>query len=378
MTTRLESYKAPDSELAPGGFKHRSIFDALHSSIVGGKFRAGEKLPTEGELVKTFGVSRTTISRAMRDLQNAGVLERRRGAGSFVVGAPRDADRAQIGIVIAMQLGPHSIFGNILQPIEHAASQRGWQTMIAQIAPTSKWPEQNAEELVANLARLGMLGVVFAPGGYSSYDDRFNHAFTEACTAAGIAVVLLDRDVEPFPQRGRYDLVSVDNILAAYTITKHLLEAGCKRILFALEKKSCPSTDGRLAGRDLAVRDIGLPLDESLTIRFEPQNLHEIVQRVKEIRPEAVMCECDHTAARLLKSFHSNEIQVPTDVMLTGFDDNMLATMVTPGITTYHQPVEAIGMEAIRLLENRIASPHLPPRHSQIPGELIVRESTNG
>lgn len=376
MNDQLETEK---SALDPEGtIKHRSIFKALHNSILDGKFRAGDKLPTEDELVKEFGVSRTTISRAMRDLQIAGLLERRRGAGSFVVGTPRDTNQSQIAVVIAMQLGPHSIFGNILQPIERAATLRGWKTMISQLAHTSNSPEQNAQELVVNLKRLGMLGVVFAPSGYGSYEQCFNRCFTDACGTAGIAIVLLDRDIEPYPQRSKFDLVSVDNLLASYTVANHLLESGCRRILFALEEKSCPSTDARLAGRDLAVRDGGLPYQDCLTVRFKPQNVSEVVQRVKQIEPDAVMCECDHTAASLLKSLHDSDFEVPHDVMLTGFDDNILATMLTPAITTYRQPVDAIGLEAVRLLESRIANPQLPPRHSQIPGELIIRKSTTG
>ena len=250
--------------------------------------------------------------------------------------------------------------------------------MMAQIAHASKWPEQNAEELVENLERLKMLGVVFAPGSYSSYEDRFNHRFAEACDSASIAVVLLDRDIEPFPHRSKYDLVNMDNLLASYAIADHLVEAGAKRILFALEKSSCTTTDARLAGRDLAARRGGLSLDDNLTIRYQQQNVCEIVERVRQTKPDAVMCECDHTAARLLKEFSATGIKVPQNVMLTGFDDNIMSTMVTPSITTYQQPMDAIGAEAIRLLETRIADPLQPPRHSQIPGKLIVRESTTG
>jgi GntR family transcriptional regulator of arabinose operon len=378
MSKNVLIKKQLDFAKTSGAVKHRSIFESLQSSIVDGKFRVGEKLPTEDELVKRFGVSRTTISRAMRDLQHAGLLERRRGAGSFVVGSPRDNATGLVGIVIAMQLGPHSIFGTIAQPIENAAARRGWKTMMAQNAHASKWPEQNAEELVENLERLKMLGVVFAPGSYSSYEDRFNHHFTEACDSAGIAVVLLDRDIEPFPNRSKYDLVNMDNLLASYSIANHLIEAGAKKILFALEKTSCTTTDARLAGRDLAGRRGGLHLDDNLTIRFEQPNVSEIVQRVLQVKPDAVMCECDHTAARLLKEFSSSTLRVPQDVMLTGFDDNILATMLTPAITTYRQPMDAIGIEAIRLLESRLADPLQPPRHSQIPGKLVVRESTTG
>lgn len=377
MSTRIDEIQCR-AEFGPGSVKHRSIYEVLEASIVEGRYQHGEKLPTEGELVKAFGVSRTTISRAMRDLQHAGLLERRRGAGSFVTRSVSDDAVSLVGVVMAMHLGPHSIFGNILRPIERAAHSLGWKAMISQSAHTSERPEQNATALVENLERLGMLGVVFAPGGHGEYEDRFNRSFVKGCDAVGIALVLLDRDIERFPFRSRYDLVSVDNVLGAYQLTRHLVEAGCRRILCALEATVCPSTDARLAGRDLALRDAELPSDSRLTLRFDLDHSETVVERVIEIKPDAILCDNDHHAAFLLKTLTRAGLRVPDDVMLTGFDDYALATMLTPSLTTYRQPVEAIGFEAMRLLESRISHPALPGRQTLIPGEVVVRESTTG
>jgi len=75
----------------PKSLKYLEIYNALSRDISSGRWGAGARLPSESELVKTFGVSRITVSRAMRDLQNDGIVERRAGAGSFVrqaAGAP--------------------------------------------------------------------------------------------------------------------------------------------------------------------------------------------------------------------------------------------------------------------------------------------------
>src|SRR5579863_2342619 len=64
--------------------KHREVFDTLLSEIASGRFRPGDRLPTETELAKTFSASRTTISRAMRDLKGRGLLNRQRGGGTHI------------------------------------------------------------------------------------------------------------------------------------------------------------------------------------------------------------------------------------------------------------------------------------------------------
>src|SRR4051812_37255613 len=66
------------------GPKHRQVYAALQRDIASGKLAAGARLPSEAEFGRTFAASRITVSRAMRDLQTAGLVERRVGAGSFV------------------------------------------------------------------------------------------------------------------------------------------------------------------------------------------------------------------------------------------------------------------------------------------------------
>ena len=56
----------------------------LQSQMTSRVFSPGERLPSETELCKTFGVSRITIRRALDDLVNEGILERKQGKGTFV------------------------------------------------------------------------------------------------------------------------------------------------------------------------------------------------------------------------------------------------------------------------------------------------------
>ena len=66
----------------------REIRDTLVERIRAGQLRAGEFLPSEIELAAEFGVARATVSRALGDLAEAGVVERRRRAGTRVALAP--------------------------------------------------------------------------------------------------------------------------------------------------------------------------------------------------------------------------------------------------------------------------------------------------
>ena len=60
---------------------------------------------------------------------------------------------------------------------------------------------------------------------------------------------------------------------------------------------------------------------------------------------------------------------------MTGFDDIHLGALVTPALTTVHQPMRLLGERACALLLERIDDPGLPRRVERLPTRLIVRES---
>ncbi|MGH7465222.1 MAG: GntR family transcriptional regulator, partial [Longimicrobiales bacterium] len=79
--------------------KHRQIYRALERDIGAGRWQPGERLPSEAELVRTFGASRITVGRAVRDLQAAGLVERRAGSGTYVK-TPRATGGLSFGLLI--------------------------------------------------------------------------------------------------------------------------------------------------------------------------------------------------------------------------------------------------------------------------------------
>lgn len=60
------------------------VYDQLKKHIIEGIWAQGEKLPSENDLAKSFGVSRITIRQALSKLTTLGILETRTGEGSFV------------------------------------------------------------------------------------------------------------------------------------------------------------------------------------------------------------------------------------------------------------------------------------------------------
>ena len=233
--------------------KYEVIRQTLADGILSGQYPPGHRLPSESELVKTFAASRPTVNRALRELQLAGLIERRAGSGSYV-----RADAAARGYTFGLlipELGRTEIFEPICRGM--AEAQHGSQHVLlwgSSFGDEANM-EQQASQACRQLVTKKVSGVFFAPLELTPQKDAINRAIAEALDRAGIPVVLLDRDLVSYPERSRYDLVGIDNRRAGYAITKHLIRSGCKRPVFVGRPGSAPTVDARAAGYQEAIAD---------------------------------------------------------------------------------------------------------------------------
>ena len=163
---------------------------------------------------------------------------------------------------------------------------------------------------------------------------------------AGIPVVLLDRDLEAYPGRSRYDLVGIDNRRAGYAITAHLLKRGCQRLVFVGRPHSAPTVDARIAGFREALLDAGMDPRPAVIWRIDPAEAGDVKKLIDKVRPDGVVCANDFTAAHLMKSLGELGVNVPADVRLVGIDDVKYASLLPVPLTTIHQPCVDIGAAA--------------------------------
>lgn len=95
--SRRHAAPLPDEDTRSGGPRYAAIKAALQDAVDRGAMRPGDRVPSEAELVRQFNVSRMTANRALRELQDAGMVVRRPGIGSFI------AERRPIGQMIEIR-----------------------------------------------------------------------------------------------------------------------------------------------------------------------------------------------------------------------------------------------------------------------------------
>jgi len=350
--------------------KHERIRQTLIEAIAKGQYEPGQRLPSESALVKTFGASRPTVNRALRDLQLSGVIDRRAGSGSYV-----RADAATRGYLFGLlipELGRTEIFEPICSGM--ADAQHGshhallWGSSLADSANLEEQASLACRQLVAQKVS----GVFFAPLELTPEKDLINRRIAEIFDRAGIPLTLLDRDLVPYPERSQYDLVGIDNRRAGYTITSHLLRRGCRRLAFVGRPRSAPTVDARIWGYREALAGGEA---EPHVFRIDPEDRTEVKRVLDDARPDGFVCANDFTAAQLLKTLDALGVSVPDDVRMAGFDDVKYASLLSVPLTTIHQPCADIGAVAIGAMLERLRSPKMPPRDILLNFHLVVRDS---
>jgi GntR family transcriptional regulator of arabinose operon len=354
--------------------KHRRIYAALEDELGSGKWAPGQRLPSEADLVAQFAVSRITVGRALRDLQLAGLVERRAGSGTFVRAPRAPAAALSFGMLVP-DLGETEIFEAIWRGIAASPLARGHALVWGSSSDAARSKEEQAWAICRQYVERRVSGVFFAPLELTPAKDETNRRITAALDAARIPVVLLDRTAVPYPERGRHDLVGLDNRRAGYVVTEHLLALGARRVAFVARTNAAATVEAREAGYREALHARAVPCDAALVHRLDPTDVPAVRELMGAGRPDGIVCANDWTAARLMQSLLALGYAIPRDVRLVGVDDVEYASILPVPLTTLRQPARHIGAAALSAMLDRVAGADLPTRDILLQGTLVVRAS---
>ena len=289
--------------------KYREIFERLVTDIRSGKYKAGQRFPSEAALVKRFGASRITVGRAVRELQQSGLVDRVAGSGTFVRDrAQHSRDGLLFGLIIP-DLGETEIFEPICQGIARSRAAAGHALLWAHSEAGESDRARQAQELCRQCIARAVDGVFFAPLEIDVRAKQVNRSVLEALRKAGIPVVLLDRRPEEPATRLRCDLVAIDNQRAGFLATEHVLRAGARRVVFASFSQQASSVDGRIRGYRDALAMHGRTSAGEWVLPYTRGEALPLGS--KKIRFDAVVCANDKIAGGVMHWLLGRGIRFP-------------------------------------------------------------------
>lgn len=357
--------------------KCKDAVESLVAEIRSGAFAKENRFPGEYVLAEQLGVARETLRKAIAELIARGLVERKRGVGTFLT--PRGRRKTGVVALMIPDVTSAEIFKVFSEEIERLGRRNGYKVVRGEFkSRTFEKRVLEARRMARRLAVERIEGVVFRP----FIDERMAKASREIVRIfrnAEIPVVLLDSDVVEPPDRSECDLVAVDNVSAGRRVAEHLVRGGRRRIAFMMSGLSIRANvnwRNRLFGvaGELALGGIENAVK---ILDFKPDD-REALSRLyrSRFRPDAIVCGNDETAVVLMRTLQRIGKSIPADVAVVGFDDSECAVSSVPPLTTVSQPSRLIARAAFRMLLARIANPSIEVKESYLPAPLVVRAST--
>ena len=281
-----------------------------------------------------------------------------------------------VGMVIGDIANPFA--AELSRGVREVLEERGYTLFICISEHTAKEDVQAFDSLADHRAD----GIIVATRASKSGNERL-----EELIDSGIPITLIGRDF----RHQHADLVHADNLKGGYEATRHLIDAGHKRIGFI----GVSLTEGlrlrRFQGYLEALKDHDLPVEEQLIVGgrelgeqmpgYSTEEMgYDGMMKLLELEhhPTAVFARNDFTAMGALNAIKRSGLRIPDDVALVGYDDIPLASHTSPTLTTVRQPTREQGRCAAEFLLRRIEGDSEQPRvEKTFQCELIIRESTS-
>ena len=200
----------------------------------------------------------------------------------------------------------------------------------------------------------------------------------------------LDRNVAPTIYRGNlegddFDQIQVDWRSAAFDITRYLLRLGHRNIgilrgVGTTRLDTPPVPCQKTLGSLDACEQFDVPWD-SVAIRRFPSHYANAKQAALELllrkpRPTAIICHTDYLAVGAMRAAQDLGLRVPQDLSVTGFNNIELGAYLPVALTTVGHPIKEVGREIVQRVVSRINEGRPPESYrSRVPHELIIRES---
>jgi DNA-binding LacI/PurR family transcriptional regulator len=182
----------------------------------------------------------------------------------------------------------------------------------------------------------------------------------------------------PAPFCNQFPSVQVDDLLASFNATQHLLKLGHKRIAFLAGPTAAPWAQARFEGYRRALRDAGMDVDDSLIFQAG-STTEDGVKAASQMLDEstkatAIQAVNDLVAIGFANTLLNQGIRIPQDISLVGFGNSLTSEYFRVPMTTVRQPKYRLGLAAVEMMSQLLRSQRAETR--RLPGELIVRESS--
>ncbi|MCG8514746.1 MAG: GntR family transcriptional regulator [Halanaerobiales bacterium] len=351
---------------------YQQIKQKIINKIKENVYRPDDKIPSERELCEIYSVSRTTIRKAIDELQAEGILCRKSGKGTFVTDKEIKV-REKTGNILFLRCVHSNIessvsavkddvfYPKVLIGVEITASSSDYNCIIKTINENN-FNQQELEKVFDNVD-----GIVCG--------ELHNEEFLNFLLKVPLPVVL----VSPSIISSVIDIVEIDNIGGAESAVSYLIESGHHLVGFIGGPAESIPSKMREKGYLQALEHHNRPLEQGLQIsggwRLEDGYNGAVKLLNRQPRPTAIFAASDLLAIGAINAVKDYGLAIPQDISMIGFDDIELASQIKTPLTTMAVRKVELGKVAATLILEHLTYQRDYPIKISIPTILKERDT---
>ncbi len=177
--------------------------------------------------------------------------------------------------------------------------------------------------------------------------------------------------------------VGNDDVEMSKCATQHLINNGCKKILFISSYHSEYSHQLRLQGYEITLRKNGLGIDKNLILERigEKSTLEEVEELVNNsiangLAFDGILASSEMAGIGAITALKKQNLQIPNDIKIICFDNSYLSEVSSPKMSSIERNPGYIATESCKLLLQLIHGESINKTDLFIPTKLIQRDTT--
>jgi len=327
------------------------------------------------DIAKTLKISVSTVSRALRDTYDVSKDTREKVLALAAelkykpnFNATGLAKRSTHNIGVVLPYITNYYFSTVITGIQEVAYSKDFTVTLFL---TNDSPERELA-ITQNLPISSLDGLLVSVSSNSNSCDHFQELMDD-----GLPIVFFDR----VPGDIKTSKVIQENYNGAFEAVEHLIKNGYRRIAHIAGPKGLTLTQKRLQGYIDALEKHNIPVRKEWIIYsgFSEESGEKDTYELLKCRqkPDAIFAVNDRNAVGAMIALKNKNIIIGKEIGVIGFDNDPIASVITPKLTTIAVPAFDIGKISCELLLKHIKKSNFHSEEIILPGKLIVRESTS-
>jgi len=358
---------------------NKQLVDLLIDELISNQYHPHDRFYTYREIAEKYKTSIITVKTAIQHLINMNMLYLKPRKGTFIKNTkiiynpvPHRISPKNIIFICALRTGPtwfNPYYSIILNSLENQLEKYGYNIEIFSVNVNSS-DKSKYNKLFIQIAQNQVAGIFLA-------SDMLKKDFIDQIRETGIPMVLVDG---PFRDKN-YHHIAIDDVGGAKTAVEYLITKGHKNIGYLGVTLNNRASRLRLEGFKKALALHKIQFNEKWVIT-KKKKIHfetgfksmKILLKQSEL-PTALFAINDAFAFGAIRAIRQNNLRIPEDISIIGFDDIEMSAHMHPSLTTMHVDRSRIGRLAADRIVAIITGKKIKEKESIIKPWLVERES---